>query len=107
MPAALTATVNGKPRKVVVKDGLAVFRAKKGGTVELRHRLTTRRVKGQVAGADYETLWRGPDVIDLLPHGEPLRLYQRTLGIPKHYPVAPKKSDGKSKGFVAAPTQQK
>jgi hypothetical protein len=44
--------------------------------------------------------------LDLLPHGKPLRLYQRIAGRPKVYPKAARKQTP-SVGFVAAPTQQK
>jgi len=107
MPKRLTALVNGRKRAIRREDGLILFkRVGARATVEVRHVLRTRRVREHFCGRDWTALWRGPDVVDLLPHGKPLRLYQRIEGKAKIYPRAPKhKTTGK--GHVAAPTQQK
>jgi len=105
-PKDFTALVNGRRRKPVVEGRLVVFKnVPKGATVELTHRLRTRRVVERFRGRKWEALWRGPDVIDLLPHGKPLRLYQRAEGQPKRYPRAPKKKTSGT-GHLAKPTEQ-
>jgi hypothetical protein len=107
MGRTLEARVAGRKRAVRREGDLAVFPdVQAGTTVELRHPLRTRRVTEEVRGSDFTALWRGPDVVDLLPHGKPLRLYQRVAGKKKNYPKAPKKRTGGS-GFSVAPTQQK
>jgi hypothetical protein len=78
---------------------------KAGQVVELRHPLRTVTRSEVVKGKEFKVLWRGPDVVDILPHGEPLRLYQRKLGVRKYYPRAPKVGT-KDGGFEAKPTQQ-
>jgi hypothetical protein len=43
-----------------------------------------RRVeKETVRGLDMEIAWQGCNVAEMLPPGQPLRLYQRRLGVPK------------------------
>jgi hypothetical protein len=107
MPKQLKGFVNGRKRAFKVEDGLAVFReVGKGAVVELRHVLRTREVIEHCRGRDWRALWRGPDVIDLLPHGKPLRLYQRVEGRRKRYPRAPKQRTS-GVGHNAAPTEQK
>ncbi len=87
-------------------DGLIIVSdLKNGDKIEVRHRLTSRTQKEHVAGREYEVLWRGFDVIDILPHGEHLRLYQRDLSVPQ---VLPLPEDVPYTGAVNyGPTQQK
>lgn len=76
-----------------------------GDTLALRHPLRTVTKKEHVAGQDYQVVWRGCDVIDLLPHGEHLRLYQRDLTKPI---VLPTPEDVPYTGAANyGPTQQK
>ncbi len=57
------------------------------------------------AGYKYKGLWRGADVIDLLPHGEHVRLYQRDNNNEKYYPLP---TDVEWTGVAdRGPTQQK
>ena len=59
----------------------------------------------KTAGVVYKVAWRGPDVIDVLPHGEHLRLFQRDL---EKRPYLPKPSDVTSvTASNFGPTQQK
>jgi hypothetical protein len=39
------------------------------------------------AGREYTEFWRGGDMIDVLPHGDHIRLYQRDNSVPKYYPL--------------------
>jgi hypothetical protein len=107
MPDRVQGLRNGKPSRFERDGRLAVFRGlAPGDTVEIRHVLRTRRLKEHVFDGDYTGIWRGPDMVDLLPRGEPLRLYQRVEGKRKVYPRPTKKGSG-GKGFEAKPTQQK
>jgi len=107
MPRKLEGRLAGRRKAFAVEGRLAVFRdVPRGATVELRHSLRTRRLTETVRGRKFTALMRGPDVIDLLPHGGPLRLYQRVAGRPKVCPKAPRTRTA-GRGFIAAPTQQK
>ena len=76
-----------------------------GGTAVLRHPLRTLRRKENAAGREYTVFWRGPDVVDITPHGEHLRLYQRDLTKEK---VLPRPEDVVYTGAANyGPTQQK
>ncbi len=98
--------VGGRPLGFDREGDLAVFRGVTAGSrVELRHPLRTRRTKERVRGKLFTVLWRGPDVVDLMPRGKPLRLYQREEGSPKRYPKAGRRFPA-GKGFEARPTEQ-
>ena len=76
-----------------------------GSTAVLRHPLRTLRRKENAAGREYTVFWRGPDVVDITPHGEHLRLYQRDLTKEK---VLPRPEDVVYTGAANyGPTQQK
>lgn len=98
--------LNGKPAEGLRRgDMLGLEALQPGDTLELRHPLRTVTKKEHVAGQDYQVVWRGCDVIDLLPHGEHLRLYQRDLSKP---PVLPAPEDVPYTGAANyGPTQQK
>ena len=107
MGRTLEAKVAGRKRAMKVEGGLAVFEnVPAGKTVELLHPLRTKKVREVARGRMFTGVWRGPDVVYLLPHGKPLRLYQRIAGKKKVYPKA-KKQKTAGTGFTAAPTQQK
>jgi len=107
MGAGVAGFVNGRQRRFRREGGLAVFdRVPRGATVELRHPLRARRVKEWARARTFTVIWRGPDVVDILPRGAHIRLYQRVEGARKLYP-RPSKQRGREPGFVAAPTQQK
>ncbi|QHI69161.1 glycoside hydrolase family protein [Tichowtungia aerotolerans] len=106
MPEKVTFSVDGNPVECRVENGLAIFpTVSEGSAVELSHELETVEHTEEVAGGEYTGIWRGPDVVDLLPHGDPLRLYQRRADMPKEYPEASQRGGGK--GFNMAPTEQK
>ncbi len=60
---------------------------KVGDAVELYFPIETVEKKEFFAGREYTGFWRGADVVDLLPHGDHIRLYQRDNRIPKYYPL--------------------
>ncbi len=87
-------------------DGLiCVGGVKAGQKVTLSHPIRSALKKEHCAGREYKVLWMGCDVIDILPHGEHLRLFQRDLKSPK---VLPKPEDVVYTGAANyGPTQQK
>ena len=106
MGAFVRLTVDGKEAAQTEKDGLiSVSGVKAGQTVTLSHPLRSCLRKEHCAGREYKVLWRGCDVIDILPHGEHLRLFQRDLSRPQ---VLPKPEDVVYTGAANyGPTQQK
>ncbi len=90
MPTPHEGTIDGRPAALERRDDLVFFPgSEKGAVLELRHELKTRRVMEHVAGNDFFGIWRGPDMIDILPHGYGYRLYQRVKGVPLDYPNPP------------------
>jgi hypothetical protein len=89
-----------------MRDGLiSVGKVKAGQKVILSHPIRSALKKEFCAGREYKVLWRGCDVIDILPHGEHLRLFQRAL---KQHKVLPKPEDVVYAGAANyGPTQQK
>jgi hypothetical protein len=98
--------VDGKEVALEEKGGVLWFpRLKAGQTAELRHAVRTVTKAEIAAGKTYKAVWRGPDVIDILPHGEHLHLFQRDLA---KKPYLPKPSDVTSAtASNYGPTQQK
>jgi len=87
MPTPHEGTVDGRPAGLERREDLVFFpQCEKGAVLELHHDLKTRRVMEHVAGNDYFGIWRGPDMIDILPHGQSYRLYQRIGGVEKECP---------------------
>lgn len=90
MPVPHEGTIDGRPAGLERRDDLVFFpTCEKGSLLELRHELKTRRVMEHVAGNDFFGIWRGPDMIDILPHGLGYRFYQRQTDLPKEYPNPP------------------
>ncbi len=99
-------TLNGQAYKPSIENGIAVFADLKAGDVAvLTQKLETVEKKEHVRGMDLTVLWRGCDVVDILPHGEHVRLYQRDLSVPKDYPKAEDIEYGGAANY--GPTQQK
>ena len=98
--------VNGNPVPLREENGLILSpELSPGDTFTLRHPLRTVRKKETAAGREYTVFWRGPDVVDITPHGEHLRLYQRDLRKEK---VLPGPDDVIYTGAANyGPTQQK
>ncbi len=99
-------TLNGKPYEPRIEKGVAVFEnLAENDVAALSHEIETVEKKEFVRGMDLTVLWRGCDVVDILPHGEHVRLYQRDLSVPKDYP---RPEDVQYTGAVNyGPTQQK
>lgn len=82
-----TVKVNGEV--VAVKNAKGIVYAenlKAGDVLTIEFPLETVEKKEFFADAEYTEYWRGADVVDLLPRGEHIRLYQRDKKIPKYYP---------------------
>jgi hypothetical protein len=107
MNGPLTTKINGQATPPVVQGGLVLFPAVKPGDVlTLEHPLASQAKHERVRDVDFTVTWRGADVVQLDPPGQPLRLYQRDETIPKEYPPPPKL--GTTVGAVSMkPTEQK
>ena len=79
--------LNGQAASYTVEDGLLVVKAHKGDVVVFSHAIETVTIPETVRGEEYQVAWRGPDVVDIFPHGEHLRLYQRDLNVPYEEPM--------------------
>ncbi len=88
------------------KGCIIVEGIKKGDSIRLEHSLDPHATSERVRGVDMKIKWKGSDVVDVSPHGEPLRLYQRKLGVPKDIPPPPRMSKEVAR-IDAAPTEQK
>lgn len=88
MPSPHEGTMNGRPAGLERRDDLIAFNpSTKGTVVELRHELKTRRIMENAGGISYYGLWRGPEMVDILPHASyGYRLYQRAVDGDKDYP---------------------
>lgn len=60
---------------------------KEGDVLRLTFDIETVAKKETVRGIEFTVYWRGCDVVDLMPRGEHVRLYQRDLSKPKYYPT--------------------
>ena len=87
MDGNLGFSVNGKPADAVRKGRIAYAELQPGDELALTFPLETREEKEPVAGRAFTVVWRGCDVVDLLPRGEHVRLYQRDKTKPKYYPT--------------------
>lgn len=102
----ITITVNGKEVSWVSEGNLMVVSGLRAGDqVVLEHPLETVTVPETVKGEEYQVIWRGPDVVDILPHGEHQRLYQRNLNIPYDEPTPDEVEFTGASDY--GPTQQK
>jgi hypothetical protein len=100
-------SVAGRRQPVWIKDDCVWADLKKGQAMRLEHDIANETRKEFVRGRQYEVIWRGCDVIDILPHGEPLRLYQRVAGQPKDIPAPGPRTAAAPGKINAAPTEQK
>lgn len=80
--AEIKALLNGQAAEAEIVDGILYVAAKAGDVVSLEHPIETVTIPEIVRGAEYQVVWRGSDVVDMLPHGEHMRLYQRNLDVP-------------------------
>ena len=79
---AIKITVNGEAAEVTEDGALFVVAAKAGDVVALEHEIENVTIPEVVRDSEYQVVWRGCDVVDMLPHGEHMRLYQRNLDLP-------------------------
>ena len=88
MGKSITVTVDGAAADYTEENGLIIVKhVKAGAVITLSHAIRTVIRKEHCAGRDYKVLWRGCDVIDILPHGEHMRLFQRDLRKPMSLPT--------------------
>ena len=79
---------NGEETEYSEENGLLVVRGLQAGDrISLCFPIRSAMKKEHCAGRDYKVLWRGCDVIDILPHGEHMRLFQRDLSKPAYLPT--------------------
>ena len=78
--------LNGEKISPMERNGVIYACLTAGDTLELRFALETEKHGEHVRGVDYTVVTRACDVVDLLPRGEHIRLYQRDLSVPKYYP---------------------
>ena len=99
-------SVNGSPVSATVENSIAYAEGLRAGDIlTLSFPLETTERKEFFAGAEYTEFWRGGDMIDLLPRGEHIRLYQRDLSRDPYYPTP---EDVEFTGaFDKGPSQQK
>ena len=80
--------VNGKESVCRIENGVIYADGLKASDIaELVFPIETVEKKEFFAGKEYTEFWRGGDLVDLLPRGEHVRLYQRDLSRPKVYPL--------------------
>jgi len=103
--AELKVSVNGQAAEYVIEDGILVVAANAGDVVSLEHAVETVTIPEIVRGAEYQVVWRACDVVDILPHGEHMRLYQRNLDIPYVEPTPEEVEFTGASDY--GPTQQK
>ena len=84
-----TVTVNGNAVSFEIKDGVIYTQdtCDEGSTVSLVFAVETVERKETFAGKEYTEIWRGGDMVDILPRGEHIRLYQRDTEKEKYYPL--------------------
>ena len=78
--------LNGVRVNGMERNGALLCEVNADDTLELHFALETATHKEHVRGVDYTVVTRACDVVDLLPRGEHIRLYQRDLSVPKYYP---------------------
>lgn len=79
--------MNGCSTDLCFENGFAIFKnAPAGAVLEFFHDIETITKKEKIMGTEFNVVWRGCDVVDILPKGEHLRLYQRDNSVPKYYP---------------------
>ncbi len=90
MPAPHEGTRDGRPAALERRDDQVSFSSsEKKDVLEFSHELRMRRVMENAMGLDFFGMWRGADMVDILPHGSGYRLYQRSLEGKKESPVFP------------------
>ena len=83
----MTLFVNGKAVDCTEQNGVVTASLQEGDELLCAFPMETQERKETVRGTQYTVYWRGPDVVDITPRGEHVRLYQRDSEIPKYYPA--------------------
>ncbi len=79
-------TQDGRPIGIERREDHMLYpKLKKGVTVEFHHDMAQKHVLENVNSLDFYGIWRGPDMVDLLPHstGPGYRLYQTNAEAPR------------------------
>jgi hypothetical protein len=80
--------LNGEQVEYITNKNTAYVKdLKAGDIIELVFSISTIEKKEFFAGREYTEFWRGGDMIDILPRGDHIRLYQRDLTAPQYYPL--------------------
>ena len=79
--------LNGMPAEGKTLGDILYADLAPGDTLTLQFDLQTKTDTETVRGRAYSVVTRGCDVVDLLPRGEHIRLYQRDLDEPGYYPT--------------------
>lgn len=98
-------TVNGSPASPKITCAAAVFELRAADRAELHFNIETKAEKETVRGTQFTVFWRGCDVVDMLPRGAHVRLYQRDSEEEKYYPTPADVEYTGAANF--GPTQQK
>lgn len=98
-------TVMGSPASPEITGGTAVFELRAAERAELHFNIETKAEKETVRGTQFTVYWRGCDVVDMLPRGAHVRLYQRDSEEKKYYPTPADVEYTGAANF--GPTQQK
>jgi len=100
-------TVDRRRRPAWIDGGcVEVKDVRKGALLRLEHDLKNETHDEVIGARPYQVTWRGSDVVDIHPHGEPLRLYQRLADVPKEVPAPPARAAAQTPVSLA-PTEQK
>ena len=79
-------TIDDKPAGLERReDHISFPKCRKGSTALFSHVLPTARVPENISSLQFWGIWRGPDMVDILPHGTGpgYRLYQCAEGVPR------------------------
>ena len=97
--------INDKEIDINELNGIAYANLAAGETLVCEFPIDTVEKKETVRGTEFTVFWRGPDVVDITPRGDHVRLYQRDESKEKYYPTP---EDVEYTGAANyGPTQQK
>lgn len=97
--------LNGSEITPEESGSVAFASLNEGDVLECIFPIETVARKENARGVEFTVYWRGPDVVDITPRGEHVRLYQRDDSVKKYYPTP---ADVEYTGAANyGPTQQK
>lgn len=103
-------TVDGRPIGIERREDHMLFpKLKKGSVAIFRHAAGQKHVLENVNSLDFYGIWRGPDMVDLLPHstGPGYRLYQCALGVTRDpVPLPTSALDGSPEPWFEPPVSK-